>query len=334
MKDKNLFRTTFEIPPSKHRLGYADKVLWTGSCFTENLGLWLQKHGVDSMVNPFGILYNPFSISASLKKIIENYCYKDSELEEANGRYVSFDHHGRYSGIEKNAVLDNINNSIEETHNMLKEAKWLFITFGSAWAFKRKSTGKIVANCHKVPATEFERVLLPLEGMVDEWKQILTELKTFNPLLKVVFTVSPVRHWRDGAVPNQRSKAMLHTLVHELTDSYANCGYFPAYELMMDDLRDYRFYAADMIHPSDVAVEYIRERFLETYFEVSDMDTFKKMKQLVKAVEHRIVSADNKSAKRFLHTQLELIEDLKSSSPAPNLSYHEIDLKWKLSKLG
>ncbi len=327
------FRTTFTIPPSDTRINYSKKVLWSGSCFTENLGLWLQNHGVKSMVNPFGILYNPTSIASSIKRIKENHNYTDAELEEHNNTYLSFDHHGRFSGHDKTSVLNEINNTVAAAHTMLKEAHWLFITFGSAWAFRRRSTGKVVANCHKLPGTEFDRVLLSLDEMAAQWRELIAELLIINPVLHIVFTVSPVRHLRDGAVENQRSKALLLTLIHDLCDEYSNCSYFPAYEIMMDDLRDYRYYAGDMIHPSEVAVKYIRDCFMKVFFDDNNAEIFHEMEQLVKASEHRIENSNSDVTRTFIQSQLKKINELIDLQSPPELTHLEKNFMRKLSEL-
>jgi len=285
------------------------------------------------VVNPFGILYNPFSIYTSLKRIISGKKYDDSELEFFNGKYISFDHHGRFSGIERENVLTAINQSLQEAQNIIRKGDWLFITFGTAAAFKKISSGKIVANCHKIPGAEFERIMLPPEQMLNQWNDLIKEIKNINSNLQIVFTLSPVRHWRDGATENQRSKSMLNSLIHNIIDKNDNCAYFPAYELMMDDLRDYRFYAEDMIHPSEVAIGYIRERFLETYFEPKDLETLKKVQKLVKASLHRTEDSNPEEVKTFLKNQLSALSGLKKHKNSPNLSHLEILFNYKLSKL-
>jgi lysophospholipase L1-like esterase len=333
MQVSDSFRTTFQIEESKNKISYQSHTLWIGSCFTENLGLWLQEHGVQSVVNPFGILYNPFSIYTSLKRIISGNKYDDSELEFFNGKYISFDHHGRFSGNDREIVLSGINKSLLEAESKIKKADWLFITFGTAAAFKKTSSGKLVANCHKIPGTEFDRILLPPEQMLSQWNNLIKEIQRINSNIQIVFTLSPVRHWRDGATENQRSKSMLNSLIHNIIDNNDNCAYFPAYEIMMDDLRDYRFYAKDMIHPSDVAVEYIRKRFLEIYFETKDLETLKKVQKLVKASLHRTEDSNPEEAKTFLSNQLATLSEFKELRNPPNLSHLEILFNYKLSKL-
>jgi lysophospholipase L1-like esterase len=285
------------------------------------------------VVNPFGILYNPFSIYTSLKRIISGNKYEDSELEFFNGKYISFDHHGRFSGNDREIVLSGINKSLLEAESKIKKADWLFITFGTAAAFKKTSSGKLVANCHKIPGTEFDRILLPPEQMLSQWNNLIKEIQRINSNIQIVFTLSPVRHWRDGATENQRSKSMLNSLIHNIIDNNDNCAYFPAYEIMMDDLRDYRFYAKDMIHPSDVAVEYIRKRFLEIYFETKDLETLKKVQKLVKASLHRTEDSNPEEAKTFLSNQLATLSEFKELRNPPNLSHLEILFNYKLSKL-
>ncbi len=313
-----LFRTPLTPTPSIPRMGYGDHTVWIGSCFTENLGYWLQNHGIRSTVNPFGILYNPLSMAIALERILRQAFYSPEELHLYRGRYISFDHHGRYTGNDPIEVVERINQAITEAHQMLQKARWLFITFGSAWAFKWKKSQQVVANCHKLPGTEFERILLPLEEMESRWN---TLMQAMPPTLNVVFTISPIRHQRDGAVENQRSKASLITLAHSLTERFPQSQYFPAYEIMMDDLRDYRFYKEDMIHPSKVAISYIREHFMEAFFEKNERSTFQKMVQLVNASQHRIENPDAPETQKFLSTQLHTLTSLQSL-PSPPSTLH------------
>ena len=238
-----------------------------GSCFSENIGQKMidLKYRVD--MNPFGILYNPESIANSLKFLLDQQPFTEYDLFQDQGLWNSFYHHSRFSDVDKDVVLNNINRRLTESHEFLKKADLLVITFGTAWAYELVNTGQVVSNCHKVAASFFNRVRLTRHEISVAYRHLLEELWSFNPNLKVIFTISPIRHWKDGAVENQVSKSTLILAVDHLKNDFADRGlsYFPSYELMMDELRDYRFYAEDMIHPSETATDYIWDRFTSIF---------------------------------------------------------------------
>ncbi|MFA7137699.1 MAG: GSCFA domain-containing protein [Bacteroidales bacterium] len=331
MHHNDLFRTTFPIEGPEQKLSYRQSSLWIGSCFTENLGEFFHSHGFETMINPFGIVYNPESLVRALQRIISNSSYTAAELRFTGEKYISFDHHSRFSSEKEDQTLRDINTSLHAAHKMLKTASWLFITYGSAYAFRTRDTGCIVANCHKLPAQNFSRECLSLENMMMQWKNCLQKLNHFNPSLQVVFTVSPIRHWRDGAVNNQRSKAALLTLTHALTDAYRFASYFPAYEVMMDDLRDYRFYANDMLHPSEVAVAYLRDRFTKAWIHPADLPVLQTIEQLVIASKHNLRYPLTEESKQFLVAQLAKIEALKVHAARPKLKELELLFRQKLT---
>ena len=321
------FRTTFEIPVSSEKYLFDQSSLWTGSCFTENLGNFFENHAFRTIVNPFGILYNPASIHCSLTRILNRDFYTGEEFAFFNDKYVSFDHHGSFSNVDKQIMTDTINAQITRSYDALTNGSWLFVTFGTAWAFRTVANNKIVANCHKMPSSAFERILLPFDTLVSQWSDLIQKIHKNNGNLKIVFTVSPVRHWRDGAVNNQQSKALLINLVHELTRAFHFVSYFPAYEIMMDDLRDYRFYADDMLHPSPVAVEYIRERFMETYLDNTARDILSDISPVVKASGHTIMNPESDDGKSFIYKQLNVIHWLKEKYPTLSLNVLEEHFK-------
>lgn len=319
----NSFRTTFPIDPSVKKYAYAQKSIWMGSCFTENLGIYFQNHCFNAVINPFGILYNPISVANALTQIQRNYTYTLRDLQHVNGLYFSYDHHGRFSDPNPDVVLANINESIKQTHEMLPNADWLFITLGSAYVFEKIDTETIVANCHKMPGSLFQRRLLSLSEIIFPLSDSIASLLEQNPNLNIVFTISPIRHWRDGAVNNQRSKALLNVAVHQLVQKFENVSYFPAYEILMDDLRDYRFYDNDMLHPSSVAVDYIRQKFIDTFIDDPTKVILNDIHKLVNARNHKLDYPLSKASVGFVKNQINIVNVLKNNSLYPDLSAFE-----------
>ena len=273
-----------------------------GSCFTENIGTRMETLKYDVDINPFGILYNPFSVSNGLRILLQQKEFKAEDLIFTNGLWHSFSHHGRFSSANKNEALEYINSRIKSSTKFLKDAGFLFITFGTAWIYKFKKTGQPVSNCHKIPAKEFERVRLNVDEIFDEYRDLLTEIRKVNPSLKVVFTVSPIRHWKDGAIENQRSKAVLLLAIDKLINEFADdfCAYFPAYEIVMDELRDYRFYAEDMVHISEVAVEHIWEKFQTFLIDKESQQIAARVQKIVRAASHRPIHNNTPEYNQFL----------------------------------
>ncbi len=279
-------------------------ILLIGSCFTEHIGSKLNNSGFETIINPFGILFNPISISNSLKRIINNVVYSKSELYQTHeGRYVSFDHHGRFSGNDGTKVMEEINVSLLEANESLKTADCLIITLGSAWVYRHIEKNKIVANCHKVPNKEFEKELLKIETILDSLKQSISDLKNFNKNLKIIFTISPVKHLRDGVIENQQSKATLILAIAELLKNKTeNVYYFPAYEIVTDELRDYRFFETDHAHPNQLAFDYVWERFTETCFTLKAVEKINEAEGLSKAFAHKTLH--NESLNENLHQRI------------------------------
>ena len=246
------FRTEVELPEFSKKMGYRHQSLMIGSCFAENIGIWLQNRCLPVMVNPFGILYNPVSIANSLEYLITGKIFTLQDLFYANGVYSSFSHHSRFSDSDPESMLRHINAQTTETLNTLKNSSHLFITFGTSWVFQHKINGEIVSNCHKLPAATFNRYRLSVIQITDYWIPIIEQLRQLNPDLHLVFTVSPIRHLKDGAHENQLSKSTLFLGIDALSAHFGNelISYFPSFELLHDELRDYRFYATDMAHLS------------------------------------------------------------------------------------
>ncbi|MEI8060115.1 MAG: GSCFA domain-containing protein, partial [Ferruginibacter sp.] len=243
--------------PIKHQ----HQLFLIGSCFTEQIGNKLKQFKFRVLDNPNGILFNPISISKSISSYIKNKQYIETDLFYQNESWNSWEHHSRFSHPEKEECLRIINTSQQLAHHFLKTTDWLLITLGSAFVYELENN-KVVANCHKVPTDKFNKKILIVEEVVTALQNIISEVKMYNPFTKIIFTISPVRHLRDGFVENNRSKATLINAVHQILSD--EVLYFPAYELVVDDLRDYRFYAEDMVHPNYSATNYVWEKFITT----------------------------------------------------------------------
>jgi hypothetical protein len=296
-----------------------------GSCFSENIGQKLLDLKFDVDMNPFGILYNPESIANSLRILLEKRTFTEEDLFQDQGLWNSFYHHSRFSDVDQEAALDKINNRISSSYEFLKRADFLVITFGTAWVYELKKTGQIVSNCHKIPAAEFKRFRLGVFEITNVYRELLEQIWKLNPGLKVIFTVSPIRHWKDGAVENQLSKASLLLAIDQLIKGFGNqvCAYFPSYELMMDELRDYRFYAEDMLHISPVAIDYIFERFSKVMISKESIGISQKVLKVRKAFEHRPVNPTTAEFKEFIRQNLLQISQLTSQFPNLNFSQEQ-----------
>jgi len=274
------FRTEIVVPPSDFKISHDCKIAMQGSCFAENMASKFLNAGFSIDLNPFGIAYNPLSLSQNLNRLLDDEPYQAVELFEDNGVYHSFSHHSRFSGSDPDAVLSKINSRREQSFDFIGTANLLVITFGTAFVYRLQSSGSVVSNCHKLPAKLFTYKRLTIEMIVREWNDLIVRLQTFNPALRILFTVSPVRHLKDGAHENQLSKAILLLSVEELLANHSHCFYFPAYEILSDDLRDYRFYTDDLLHPSSQAIDYVWEKFTEAWF---DKETLKRAQAFEKA---------------------------------------------------
>lgn len=311
------FRTIVEIPPFGKMTGYRSKNFFLGSCFTENIGGNMQRLCFDTDINPFGILYNPVSIARSLQRLLSGEPFTREELFQHNGLWHSFMHHGRFSHASPEMALQAINDRFIQSAANLRNADFLFITLGTAWIYELKSTGKAVANCHKVPANEFRRFRLTVQEAVEHLKDALEALFEVNPGLHLVVTVSPIRHLKDGANGNQVSKSVLLLASDALVRGFGTdrCSYFPSYEIVNDELRDYRFYAEDMTHLSDVAIRYIWSRFSESLIDSESREMAKKIESIIRAVEHRPFNRLTPEHLTFLQKTGEKVIDILNNNP-------------------
>jgi hypothetical protein len=284
------FRTEISVPSGEFQISHQDKILMMGSCFVENISSKLLQSGFNIDVNPFGIQYNPASLANSLYDILNNKVYTKKDLIFHEDIHHSWAHHSRFSGDTEELVLEKINSQIKQSSIFLKEASLLILSFGTARVYHLLSSGEIVSNCHKLPDKMFREEQLTIEQIRCQWTELIQHLRQLNPNLRIMLTVSPIRHWKNGAHENQLSKACLLLAVNELIKENVQCYYFPAYELIMDDLRDYRFYSDDMFHPNQQAIDYIWEKFSQVYFDSKTMAIIKEYEKIQKRLNHRPIN--------------------------------------------
>ena len=317
------FRTKIDIPRFGFGISHNDKCLFVGSCFAENIGNKIAATKIPTSVNPTGILYNPISIRESILNSLSEKKYTADDVFLSGGTWNSFDFHSRFSNVDKNVCIESINSATEMLKSQLETACVMFVTFGTAYIYELAETGKIVCNCHKQPEKNFNRRLLKVIEIVEAWSDCIEKIKAKNPNIRIVFTVSPIRHWRDGAHQNQISKSTLHLAINELNAKFGNTFYFPAYEIMMDELRDYRFYADDMVHPSETAVQYIWERFGETFFSEQTKSAIVRIEKIKAAANHRPLNSQSADYKNFCIRMLDEIEKVKAEFGGIDFSEEE-----------
>ena len=300
------FRTRIHIPKAVFSISHADRLMLFGSCFSENIGDKLLNYRFQADVNPFGILYNPLSISRAIKLLlVGKQPVSENDFIFHNEMYHSLMHHGDFSEIDKFECLENIFDRFYPAADFIRETDIFLITFGTAHIYKWKATGEVVGNCHKIPAEKFLRFRLSVDEIVAEWTEIISTIKNKNA--KFIFSVSPIRHWKDGAHENQISKSILHLAIDGLQSRFDDVHYFPAYEILLDELRDYRFFSEDMMHPSSVAINYIWERFSETYFEDKTKRINEEWLHIYRAINHKPMNPKTEAHQKFLEqTELKM----------------------------
>lgn len=310
------FRTTIHIADNMGIMHHSDRFMMLGSCFSDNIGGKLHQAMIDVNVNPFGTLYNPMSIASSVNRIINAVPERGIDLFQGSGVWNSYNFHSRYSLADKEATLTLMNEQIAKAHEHLKSCHTLVVTLGTAVVYRLKETNLVVANCHKVPQHNFTRRMASVDEITEVLSAMVEWLREFNPQLRILFTVSPIRHIADGLEVNSLSKATLRVAVANVNRVYRDfTAYFPAYEIVMDDLRDYRFYADDMMHPSPLAIEYIWSHFVDIFFSTSAKNVFQAWQEIRKGIDHRPFNPDSEKYKQFL-TQLALrIDRFKEKYP-------------------
>ena len=312
------FTTPVELPCGTLEISHKSRLMLIGSCFAGNIGTALLDRKFNVDVNPFGVQYNPLSIATVLSRIVEGvpFCSNSPELFEHNGQWHSILHHSDFSRNSKEKIIDSINERLLRAHKSIGACDTIIITLGTAYAYTRKSDNAVVGNCHKLPGSCFTRSLLGIEEITERLSAVMQYVIALNPKVKFIFTVSPIRHLRDGANDNQKSKATLLLAVDRIAQIFPeNTAYFPSYEIMMDELRDYRFYADDMLHPSAKAIEYIWECFDKCYFSDATRALNARTREIARGLAHRPFNPKSDSYKQFVALLVQKIESIEKEHP-------------------
>lgn len=290
-----------QIPLSKadNQIDYQSKLLLLGSCFVENIGDKLKYFKFQSVQNPFGILFHPLAIENLVQRAIENRCYTEQEVFNKKGQWMCFDAHSSISANSKGELLQNLNGALQTTKEQITKSTHIIITLGTAWVYRNLASNNIVANCHKVPQKEFDKELLSVGEITRSLENIIQLITVANPKAQIIFTISPVRHLKDGFVENQRSKAHLLIALHTIIEQ-GNALYFASYEIMMDELRDYRFYGKDMVHPNELAIDYIWEKFKTVWISENTFSTMDEVDVIQRGLLHRPFNPKSKEYQFFL----------------------------------
>lgn len=324
---EHLFRTEVSVPKASFELTYSDGVLTLGSCFTEHMGRQLQRMMFRSLVNPFGQLYNPASLKAAALRMVSGEEYREEDLFEHDGLWHSADHHTRYSGVNKAEVLNRINLDLKEASLFIRSAGMMIITLGTAHVFRRKSDELPVANCHKMPPQLFQSGLMESYEVTAALQELIQVVRSVNPSLKFILSISPVRYMAFGAFENNLSKARLFEGVYAVLKSENNIYYFPSYELVMDELRDYRFYAEDMLHPNHQTTRFIWEKLISALTARETRELMKEVEEVIRAAEHRPRNPESDAHRSFVLGTLQKIGRLERLVPG-NLN----ELRQKLQR--
>jgi lysophospholipase L1-like esterase len=295
----------------KNLIDYNSKVILLGSCFSDNIGKKLRYHKFQSVLNPFGILFHPKAIESVIKNAITKKEYTEEDVFFFNERWQSFTTHSKLSASSKEEALNQLNQASALINTALKSSTHIIITLGTSWVYRFLASGKIVANCHKVPQHKFKKELLPITEINKSLSSIISLVRKVNPNINFIFTISPVRHLRDGFIENQQSKSHLISALHQIIKNQKNIFYFPSYEIMMDELRDYRFYKEDMIHPNQIAINYIWEKFYENWLSDEAIDLKKQVIKIQRGLEHKPFNTDSNEYREFLSSLQKKIKALK-----------------------
>jgi hypothetical protein len=295
-----IFRTELTPDANSTQLSHHDKIVSIGSCFAENMAVYLQKGKFHVSNNPFGILYNPVSIATALEYLWNDTPIPAEQLIQQGDLWYSFLHHGSFNHSNKETLENNLNADLTEKRAFATNANRLIITLGTSNVFIYQPTHQIVANCHKIPNQLFRKDRLTVENCVVPLANIFEKIKYQSPLIEIILSISPIRHIRDGLVENQRSKATLLLAAEQLCLQFPFVHYFPAYELILDDLRDYRFFKADMIHPNEIAIEYVWEKFTDTFFATHTKQIYKEVVAWQQALNHRPLYPQSKGYELFV----------------------------------
>ncbi|MBO9728393.1 MAG: GSCFA domain-containing protein [Chitinophaga sp.] len=309
------FHLNFPVAPLSTDIQYQQELLLMGSCFAEEIGEKLQEHRFNTLINPHGILYNPLSITNALTSYLDGKVYTQDDLFQHNDTWHSWDHHSRFTGITPEATLDNINQMQAAAVQSIENADWLILTLGSAHAYVLKENNRMVGNCHKVPAGNFYKRLLTVDEVVTALDNVMHRLFFRNKKINILFTVSPVRYIRDGVVENNLSKAVLLQAVHHLVNKFNRLFYFPAYELVIDDLRDYRFYKEDLVHPNELAINYVWEQVVKACISEDSQALLHQIADINRAAAHRPFNRESIQHQQFMRTYANRVNALMEAHP-------------------
>ncbi|MDR2123131.1 MAG: GSCFA domain-containing protein [Flavobacteriaceae bacterium] len=311
-----IFRTELTYDPQTVTLDYSSRIFTIGSCFATEISEKLSGYKFSVMHNPFGVLFHPPAIENALMRIYSREEYQASEIYKYEELYLSWDHHSSFNDISVEKLVSRINKNIQTANKFLQEADMIIITLGTAFVYKLRQYDLMVANCHKVPNSQFSKILLEDHQIKTSLKNIVEMLTNIGKKgMKILFTLSPVRHIKDGIIENNRSKSRLLNAVHSVVESYANCEYFPSYEFMMDDLRDYRFYKDDLIHPNDMAVDYIWEKFRDAHISPKVFPVMETVKKINSSLQHKVRNTHTIAYKKFLYTTVKDIQEVEPFLP-------------------
>lgn len=310
------FRTVIKTTENIGLIRHSSKLMLIGSCFSDHIGDRMKNALMNVLVNPTGTIFNPLSIATAIKRIVRNEREAGIDLFKANGVWNSYAFHSSFSFDDKDTTLNKMALAVEVANSHLKECDTLIVTLGTAVVYRLRATGAVVANCHKMPQHLFDRSLASVDEITDALKRMMTELIEFNPSLRVIFTVSPIRHIADGLATNSLSKATLHVAINEVMRDFPSCAfYFPSYEIMVDDLRDYRFYDTDMVHPTEVAIEYIWQAFQATYLDDRATQAISRCERVRKRFNHRPISPSSETIERFRKDTANVLGNLLREYP-------------------
>lgn len=298
------FRTQIPLSKTNNPIDYNSKVLSFGSCFAENMADKFDYFKFQNETNPFGIIFNPVSIEKIIDRTVHEKWFAEKDVFFHNERWHSFDVHSDLSNSDRQELLETLNKAISETHKQLKEATHIIITYGTSWIYRNLESEQIVANCHKVPQKQFSKELLSVDAIEKSIQNTINLILAFNPDINFIFTISPVRHIKDGFAENQLSKSHLFTALHQVLKTHNSklitANYFPSYEIMMDELRDYRFYGEDMLHPNPVAIDYIWHKFSENYIAENAISIMNEIDEIQKSLRHRSFNPESEQHQKFL----------------------------------
>lgn len=305
-------QTEIKIQPLEQTVHYGDGLLFLGSCFADEVGGICRGLGFDALVNPFGVLYNPASIAQAMERLQSGKPFSHDEVIAVGEEYYcTFSHNTAFWNTSENALLEQVNESLKAAHEHFLKSKWVVLSLGTSWVFRNKTMGDVVANCHKLPANRFEREFLTVE----QSKTLLSELVKQHPDKQFILTVSPLRHLKDGLHENQLSKAALLMAVDEVCKQFGNAHYFPAYEILLDELRDYRFYKEDMVHPTEQAVRYIWERFVDFAVDLKEKPALQAAAEVRQMLQHKPVFPESEAYRKFELYKKQKISELQMCCP-------------------